>query len=497
MLSESTTLTLLTADSMRIAEQSAIRSGVSGNEQMQRAGAAVAEAITRLYTPMPVRILCGPGNNGGDGFVAAAALRAAGWEVEVASLLAIENLQGDARLAADAWGGVILPLEDVQIDRAALYVDALFGTGLTRPLEGIAARVMERLAIEGVTLVAIDILSGVNADSGETSGTLPYAAATITFSVKKPGHFLLPGALHAGEVACVDIGISKEVDAVGTEEKLFENRPPLWLSFMQWPQPMDHKYTRGSVVVFGGQAEMTGASRLAARAALRAGAGAVTLACHPATFQAIAAHVTSIMTYVFGTPEEFSQFIAGDKHKAIILGPGAGANDDTRACVLAALDTGKPTVLDADALMAFEEYPQTLFDRVRADVIMTPHSGELNRLFGGLNINLQKPKWLLGREVAAKSGMVTVLKGYDTVIASPDGRVAINSNGTPVLATAGSGDILAGIIGSLCAQGMPAFEAACAGVSLHAEAGRRFGLGLIAEDLPEILPNILKELVQL
>ncbi len=497
MLTESTTLTLLTAEAMRATEHAAMANGISGREMMQRAGEAVAEAVMRLYAPTPVRVLCGPGNNGGDGFVAASALRQAGWEVEVGCLLPITELRGDARAAAEEWGGIVLPLEDMPLEPNALYVDSLFGTGLTRPLEGVAAQVMEQLAQISATVIAVDILSGVNADSGAVGNTLPYAAATITFAAKKPGHLLLPGTLHAGEVACVDIGIGEAVETAGAQAKLLENRAPLWLPLYQWPKPTDHKYTRGSVVVLSGRPEMTGASRLAARAALRAGAGAVTLACDSDAWRINAAHVTSVIARVVETLEDFAAFIADHKHKAVVIGPGAGLTDRTRACVMAALQVGKPVVLDADALTVFADNPQPLFAQVRGEVVMTPHSGELERICGTLNLEAGLPKWALAREVASRSGMVSVLKGYDTVIAAPDGRVAINSNGTPVLATAGSGDVLAGIIGAMCAQGMPAFEAACAGVSLHAEAGRRFGLGVIAEDLPEMLPDLLKELFQL
>lgn len=497
MLTESTTVVMLSSQAMRDAETRAMASGISGWDMMRRAGEAVAEVVTRSFPEGPVYVLCGPGNNGGDGFVAAIALKAAGREVTVGCLVSRDALTGDAATAASEWDGRIVPFAEIPMEPEAVYIDAIFGTGFHGSLEGEAAAIMERLAVAGARIVAVDILSGIDATSGAFSGYLPTAAVTVTFGAKKPGHLLMPGTLNAGIIASVDIGIGEHVEVAGRELNLYENRPELWLGYFHWPLPDDHKYSRGSVVVFSGQAEMTGASRLAARAALRVGAGAVSIACDREALKVNAAHVTAIMTRLTETSEEFAEFIAGKKHRALLLGPGAGLNDRTRACVKAALASGKPTVLDADALTAFEEYPQMLFDMVNGPVIMTPHGGELERLFSWLGMNHDQPKWLLAREAAARTGMTAVLKGYDTCIAAPDGRVAINGNGSPLLATAGSGDVLAGIIAGLCAQGMPAFEAACAGVSLHAEAGRRFGLGLIAEDIPEMIPAVLNDLFQL
>ncbi|MBY0356117.1 MAG: NAD(P)H-hydrate dehydratase [Rickettsiales bacterium] len=498
MLSEATTATILTSAGMRDAEARAIESGaITGWEMMQRGGEAVAEIITLSYQMMPVTVLCGPGNNGGDGFVTAAALQRSGWLVEVGCLVEPDALQGDAKRAAEAWGGIILPLEDITITRETLVVDALFGTGFNPPLSQEIITLFEQIALQGAPLIAIDLLSGLQAETGFFEGLLPNAAITVTFGAKKPAHMLMPATLLCGVVACVDIGISAHVDDVGRSLQIYENRPELWLSHFHWPQPGDHKYLRGSLVVLSGPKRMTGASRLAAQAALRAGAGVVTLAADGEAIDIHAAHVTAIMVHEANSPQEFADFIAQIQHKAVVLGPGAGITQHTRECVLAALATGKPTVLDADALSVFEGDAQTLFDAVRGPVIMTPHSGELQRLFATNGLNEDQPKWALAREVAQRSGMVCVLKGYDTVIASPDGRVVISNNGSPLLATAGSGDALAGIIGGLCAQGLPAFEAACAGVSLHAEAARRFGLGLIAEDLPDMLPAVLNDLWQL
>lgn len=495
MLTEATTASLLTAAAMRDAEARAIANGTSGWEMMQRAGEAVAEVIMRSYPPMPVRVLCGPGNNGGDGFITASALKRAGWEeVVVGCLVDRSELQGDARQAADLWKGNCLPLAEISIEPDMLVVDALFGTGLSKPLEGEAALVMERIALAGAALVAIDILSGIDSESGRFSGILPNAYVTVTFGARKPGHLLMPGALISGIIACVDIGIAPYIEEAAASLGLLENRAETWLNQFHWPLPGDHKYLRGSVVVHGGRAEMSGASRLAAMAALRAGAGASTVASDREALLINAAHLTSVMTAETNTPEEFGALIRQEKHNAIVLGPGAGRNERTRACVLSSLASAKATVLDADALTVFEEDPQTLFAAVSGPAIITPHAGELERLFKTLALDMSQAKWRVAREAAALSGMVTVYKGFDTVIAAPDGRIAINSNGTPLLATAGSGDVLSGMIGSFCAQGMPAFEAACAAVYIHAEAGRNFGLGLIAEDLPQMIPAVLNSL---
>ena len=495
MLTEATTTTLLTAAAMRDAEARAIASDISSWDMMQNAGDAVAELIIRSYEVRPVRVMCGPGNNGGDGYVVATLLRNAGWEVEVGSTVDPQNLTGDARRAFEEWNGLTIPLWDLAIDENALYVDAIFGTGLNRPIEGKTAAFLEKLAAARVIMVAVDIVSGVNADTGFYNGTLPSAAFTVTFGARKPGHLLLPGTALAGLLASVDIGIGEFVEEAGKDLQLNENRPEQWLSLLRWPAMSDHKYTRGSLVVQSGPPFMTGASRLAARAALRSGAGAVTIACSHEALPIHAAQLSAVMTSPSETPEAFAELIALSKHTGILVGPGAGISDHTRACVQAALATGKPTVLDADALTSFETNPDLLFGMVQGPVVMTPHSGELQRLFAGRPLNLEQAKWLIARDAAIASGMVVVLKGFDTVIAAPDGRVTINSNGTPVLATAGSGDVLAGIIASLCAQGMPAFEAACAGVSLHAETGQKFGVGLIAEDMPDLLPGLFNELL--
>jgi NAD(P)H-hydrate epimerase len=497
MLTEASTATLLTAAAMRDAEAHAIASGVSSWDMMQRAGNGVGELILRSYEARPVRVMCGPGNNGGDGYVAATFLRNAGWEVEVGSTVDPQKLAGDARRAFEEWGGVTIPLWDLAIEQDALYIDAIFGTGLDRPLEGKIAAFLEKLAEARVLMVAVDIVSGVNADTGLYSNILPSAAFTVTFGARKPGHLLLPGTALAGLLACIDIGIGEFVEEAGQALQLKENRPEGWMSLLRWPAMSDHKYTRGSLVVQSGPLFMTGASRLAARAALRAGVGAVTIACNREALPIHAAQLSAVMTSPSETPEAFAELVGLGKHTGILVGPGAGISDHTRACVQAALATGKPTVLDADALTSFETNPDILFNMIKGPAVMTPHDGELQRLFAGRPLNLDQAKWLVAREAAQASGMVVVLKGFDTVIAAPDGRVAINFNGTPVLATAGSGDVLAGIIASLCAQGMPAYEAACAGVSLHAEAGQKFGVGLIAEDIPDMLPGLFNDLLRL
>ncbi len=497
MLTESKTTALLTAEAMRGAESQAIADGISAWEMMQQAGEAVAESVLRLFEISPVCVMCGPGNNGGDGYVAASFLRQAGWEVQVGTLVPPEQLTGNARRAYENWNGLTIPLSELVIDSDTVYIDALFGTGLNRPLDGEAADTMQRLAAARARVVAVDILSGVNADSGRFSNVLPNAAATITFGAKKPGHLLLPGAGLAGFVASVDIGIMPYVNAVAEPLGLQENRVENWFSSMRWPAVTDHKYSRGALVVLGGAESMTGASRLAATAALRAGAGAVTVACSSQTLPLYASTLMAVMTRVISDSGALQDLFEETKQTALLLGPGLGVQENTRSRVAMALATAKPTVLDADALTAFADDPQALFSEVRGEVILTPHAGELQRLFAKTPLDLSQPKWQVAREAARMSRCVVVYKGFDTVIAAPDGRVAINNNGTPVLATAGSGDVLAGIIGSLCAQGMPAFEAACAGVSMHGEAGQRSSVGMIADDLPSLLPGILNDLLQM
>ncbi|MCE2510062.1 MAG: NAD(P)H-hydrate dehydratase [Alphaproteobacteria bacterium] len=477
-------------------DQAAGEAGVSSGELMEAAGAGVVREIVRRWSPRPTVVLCGPGNNGGDGFVIARGLREKGWPIKVALLGTVEALKGDAEANAIRWqsGEVaeaeILPLAPGVLAGAGLVVDALFGAGLDRPLEEPVRSVIETLNARldrDLACVAVDIPSGVHGDTGEILGIAPKAALTVTFIGRKAGHFLLPGREVAGEVVLVDIGVPAAARA-RVRPSLFVNDPALWLDRYPWPRAADHKYSNGHVVIVGG-AVMTGAARLAGRAALRIGAGLVTVASPPEAVTVYAAESPTLLVQPVAGEEAFQDLIADLRKRAFLLGPGAGVTKKTRARALEILATGRPCVLDADALSVFEGAADKLFGAIRGPVVLTPHEGEFARLFDASGDKLTR-----ARAAARESNAVVLLKGADTVIAAPDGQAVINVNAPPTLATAGAGDVLAGMILGLLARGMGVFDAATAAAWLHGETARRVGIGLISEDLPENLPKVLSDL---
>ena len=494
---------LLTVQEMAEADRLTIARGLSGRELMACAGAAVADAVQAVHrggVGSRVLVLCGPGNNGGDGFVAATCLRDAGYDVCVAMLGPREKLRGDAADAAEGWAGAIADASRVMIE-ADLIIDALFGAGLSRDLSGEARRIVEHVnawrANTGNIVLAVDVPSGIDGNSGAVRGVAIDADRTVTFFRRKPGHLLLPGRIHCGAVHVADIGIEDEVLQQITP-KTFANEVPLWRAALPVPTIAGHKYTRGHTVVVSGGAETTGAARLAARAALRAGAGLVTVATPSDALATHAAALTAVMTRVADGADGLRHLLADGRENAIVIGPGLGVGADTRALVDAALAPGlqaRHLVLDADALTSYADTPDSLFDAISKAsgfVVLTPHTGEFARLFGK---DTMDSKLDSARFAAVRSGAIVVLKGPDTIVASPDGRAAIAGNAPAWLATAGAGDVLAGMIGGLLAQGMPGWEAACAAVWMHGDAARRFGAGLIAEDLSEMLPAVWRDLV--
>ncbi|HEX3863411.1 MAG TPA: NAD(P)H-hydrate dehydratase [Stellaceae bacterium] len=484
---------LLTPRQMGAADRLAIASGIAGIILMESAGTAIADAITRRWSVRPVVVLCGPGNNGGDGFVVARILAARGWTVRLALLGERAALKGDAAIAAARWSGPVEPLGPASLDGAALVVDALFGAGLARPIEGVAHTVIAALEARQVPVIAVDVPSGVDGATGEIKGIAPHAVLTVTFFRRKPGHLLLPGREHCGDTLVVPIGIPAAV-LESLNPDTAANHPDWWGRDVPRPGATGHKYTRGHAIIAGG-AVMTGAARLAARAAARAGAGLVTVVAPQAAFPVYAAALAGIIVQPVTAAGDFATMLGDVRRNAALVGPGAGVTAETRDKVLAVLAAKKHAVLDADALTAFADAPQTLAAAIAApDVptpVLTPHEGEFARLFRPPLFKEGAARLDRARAAARYSGAVIVLKGSDTVIAAPDGRAAINEGAPPELATAGSGDVLAGITVGLLAQGMPTFEAAAAAVWLHAEAARAFGTGLVAEDLVEAVPAAL------
>jgi NAD(P)H-hydrate epimerase len=477
---------LLDVRRMGEADRLTVAAGTPAIVLMENAGLAVAREIQLRWSARPVIVLCGPGNNGGDGFVVARHLAEAGWSVRVALLGHRDQLAGPARHHAELWRGGVQQLVPDALDGAALVVDALFGAGLSRALAEPVVAVLSAAASRRLPIIAIDVPSGLMGDTGEALGAVA-AVLTVTFFRKKPGHLLLPGRRLCGEVVVADIGISSAVlEQISPDT--FENDPCLWREHLPRPQDEGNKYTRGHALISGGY-PMTGAARLAARAAARAGAGLTTIAVSSVALPVYAAALTSIMVQPLAVPEDFECLLDDAHYKAFLIGPGSGTGEETRARVLAMLETGRPTVLDADALTTFADDPLTLDQAIKGPCVLTPHEGEFRRLFDVAGDKLTRT-----RAAARRSGAVIILKGADTVITAPDGRSVINRNAPPALATAGAGDVLGGIVLGLLVQGMEPFLAASAAVWLHGAAAAEFGPGLIAEDLPDLLPVVFRRL---
>ena len=535
--SVSAELDLLTTAEMAEADRLAIAAGSPSLTLMENAGRAVAdEAAKMIPLGAHIAVLCGPGKNGGDGFAAARLLRERGYDVRVACLVDVATLKGDAAQMAIKWGAPLegqpvvaeqTPFDSTRrsfpdlarqhdyLDHADLVIDAIFGTGLNRAPNAAskdwilainAARDRRTSGRKSTIVLAIDVPSGLDATTGSTPGTstssaIVVADRTVTFFRRKLGHLLQPGRAHCGQIVIAEIGIPASV-LCRIKPQAFANAPALWLDVFPFLAATSHKYTRGHAVVVSGPAEQTGAARLGARGALRVGAGLVTVASLPAAVAANAAHLTAIMLKPFDGPRGLAEILSDARKNAILIGPGAGVGIATRLLVQVVLEFDAAVVLDADALTSFtidqQDDPEPVINHLftaikenaKRHVVLTPHEGEFKRLFP----ELTDSKLERARAAAKLSGAVIILKGPDTVIAAPDGVAAINENAPPTLATAGSGDVLAGFVTGLLAQGMPAFQAACAAVWLHGECANAFGPGLIAEDLPQMLPRVLAKL---
>ena len=492
---------VLTTDEMDRADRLTIAAGTPGFSLMMSAGQAVAEAAMELVEEGPILVVAGRGNNGGDGFVAAAELAARGREVSVILLCERDSLSGDAASAARGWKHPVLPFNPQAIGKPALIIDALFGAGLNRPVKGDPYDMIAAINANGAPILSVDLPSGINGTTGAVMGVAIRATETVTFFRRKPAHLLLPGRMHCGRIRVADIGIDAQVLAE-IEPRTFENVPSIWHSVFPVPQVDGHKYARGHAVIVSGDMSATGAARMSARGALRAGAGLVTLASPREALAVNAAALTAVMVRPVDTVVEFAELLTDKRFNACVIGPGAGVGARTADFVHTALSAERHLVLDADALTSFADAPDRLFEQVRSlpdpHVVLTPHEGEFPRLFSDIsNKHPLRSKLERVRAAAERSGAVVLLKGPDTVVASPDGRAAIAANAPPWLATAGSGDVLSGMIAGLLAQGAPVFEAACIGVWMHGEAGTEAGPGLIAEDLTETLPAVFRRLYDL
>ncbi len=459
---------LLSVNEMYTADAAACESGIPSINLMEAAGSAVAREISKRWPKQPIAIICGPGNNGGDGFVVARLLDNDGWPVSLYLLGEPTALKGDAATNAKRWQGKIHNPDSGILEDVNLVVDAMFGSGLSRPLEGTAGKlakvINEKVLGREMDCIAVDMPSGIHGDNGQITGPAVRANITVTFFRPKPGHMLLPGAGLAGEVLVRDIGIPVSVlDSISPTT--FANNPRLWNIEYPWPEPETNKYNRGHAIVLGGP-KMTGAARLASLAARRIGAGLVTIAAPAETFPIYAGGMPGTLFSAIDNDQEFDDILSDSRKNTVLLGPGAGISGTTRSRVLASLKAGKSVVLDADAITVFGENPGELFNAIsdmgNTGCLLTPHEGEFPRLFAGDGDKLSRV-----RAAASISGAVVLLKGYDTVIAAPDGRDVINKSASSWLSTAGTGDVLAGMAAGLIAQGMNVFTAAAAAAWLH------------------------------
>ncbi len=450
---------LLTPTEMTAADAAAAQAGVPGAVLMQAAGRAVARAAQR-FGPCRTLVLCGPGNNGGDGYVAARLLAQQGWPIRVAALHP-PRAGSDAQAAAARWHGPMASFDPAEASRVELVIDAVFGAGLSATIPNAVADALAAAR----RVLAVDVPSGLDGATGQSRGQVRAADATVTFFRLKPGHLLLPGRTLCGDVLLADIGLPASVlQAIAPQA--WHNGPALWR--VPLPGALDHKYTRGHVTVLGG-ASMTGAARLSAAAARRGGAGMVSIA---AAGRADIYRTGEPGLIVSDAP--LLELLQDQRRAVWVCGPGLG-QDTARTALPTLLAAGRRVVADADALGAYAGQPEAL----AGCAVLTPHEGEFAKLFGPIGPD----RIAAARAAARRIGAVVLLKGADTVVAAPDGRVAVNSDAPPWLATAGAGDVLAGLVAALLAQGMEDWHAAAAAAWLHGRAAVLAGRGMIAEDL--------------
>ena len=477
---------LLTNSQMSFVENQAIKSGKKSTELMENAGTAVVKLILKRYKNRNISVLCGPGKNGGDGFVVARLLKEQGWNVRLG--LTSSQKDKDSIEKAELWKGNIEPLNESLLYGNPIIIDAMFGAGLKRKLTGIPLALVTKINNKKLDCIAIDIPSGIDGDSGKILGDAPKCKLTITFFCAKPGHFLMPSKSKVGEVIIEDIGISnsflKQINV-----KTFLNTPELWKKKFPIPTYDTHKYKRGHLLI-AGAANMTGATHLASSSARRIGAGVVTIGAPSSSCDIYKLGAFGHIVLPINNPGDWNNLLKNYKNTATLIGPGLGKIAFLKDVVIAALNSKKPVILDADGLNIFKNNPLQLFHSTNRKHILTPHEGEFKKLFNFKGNPISRVS-----RAAKKSGAIVLLKGSSTIIAHPNGKIIINDTGKPYLATAGSGDVLAGIIAGLITQGMNVFEAGCGGTWIHGRAAELFGPGLIAEDIPKLIPTILNEII--
>jgi hydroxyethylthiazole kinase-like uncharacterized protein yjeF len=474
---------LILPDAVTKIDSACIESGISSYGLMTAAGRAVSACALKRH-PGACRfvVVAGPGNNGGDAYVAARGLKDAGAEVALYQLMAGAPATTDARRALAECAIATAPIEAYQPAPGDVVIDGVFGAGLARDVPTALVAFIGKVKDARLPVIAIDLPSGIDGRTGQVHGATFDAEVTVTFMALKPGMLLLPGRDHCGEVEISDIGVPRRyVEAHQCDIAI--NGPDVWAAFTGRHRSAAHKYTRGALVVFSGEASHTGAARLAAEAGLRAGAGLVTIASPPNAMEENATHLTAVMLRQIDNSSDLRKWLTDNRLGTFVLGPGFGIGQKARDFALALGD--RKLVLDADGITSFKDDPQTLFEAFSGEqrLVLTPHEGEFARLFPDIAKNVGLSKVDKAIAAARRANAAIIYKGSDTVIAGSDGRAAINTNAPPTLATAGSGDVLAGICGALMAQGYPVYEAACAAVWHHGEAAQRAGTGLTAEIL--------------
>lgn len=482
---------ILSITQMKQAEDASLSGRTSSYTLMQRAGRAVADIVRERYEKQPVMVLCGSGNNGGDGFIAASELKRKKWDVTVACKLEAEYLEGDVARAAEEWGDDFETLDKVKLPEDGIIIDAIFGTGLEREITGDAQEVLFALQRSSCSVVAVDFPSGVYADSGDCQPCTPQADLTVTFFRKKMGHILLPGRVACGDIIVSDIGMKDDVLDEIEGEIVHENDPSLgWQEDASTKAFWTHKYHHGHIAVLGGKV-LTGATVLTSLSALRIGAGLVTIAAHPDVVNVYRMASPSLMVEPLQEMARFKDHYAkDDRRNVLLIGPGAGLENEgaLKKIVFDATASERICVLDADALSVFENDTRTFYKSLHKSCILTPHEGEFERIFPGL----QGSKVDRALEASRKTGAIIVLKGADTVVASPNGKAVINTTGCGWMATAGTGDVLAGMIAGLVARKvLNLFDATCAAVWMHGKASELAGPGMISEDLSSHIPSVL------
>jgi len=457
---------------------------------MQKAGSRVFEFISNNFkNKQPIIVLCGPGNNGGDGFVVARHLMDHGYSVEVYIFAGANNYKGDALTALKEFKGELKKINLFKLQKDALIVDAIFGIGLKRNVKGILSKVFKKINQSKNPVVSVDIPSGVCSNTGKILGNAIKADFTITFHRKKIGHIFGFGKQFSGRIQVVDIGFSPRK----AKTRCYENSPDLWLKYFPWKKPFGHKYSRGRVIIYGGQKEFTGATILSAQAALRTGTGSVKIACSKDTLPIYSVKFPSVLKTEMNSIFQLENFLKKEKITSFLIGPGSGSNKNIKEITKLILKKVKYVVLDADALTCFQDDLKTLYSLLDKNKIITPHSGEFHKIFPNIKKNLNNIDKAFIASRLIRSNII--LKGPNTVIVSHNKKIVINDHASPELAVIGSGDILSGLVASLVGQKkMDPFLAGCAATWLHGDVARHYGKGLIAEDLVHGMSGALKRL---